>query len=83
MDPEEVEFLAEKQVNISIIPNFSSKVVTLISGDIGPFRASLPVNVPFWVAVNLKKQQRCKIIPPDWMDVEKLEEIKENEKQCG
>lgn len=79
MDPEEVEFLAEKNL-ISIIPTFNSGVVHLIAGDIGPFRASLPVNVPLWVAVHLKQQQKCKIQPPDWVDVEKLEQLKEDEK---
>lgn len=79
MDPEEVEFLAEKKL-VSIIPTFNNNVIHLISGDIGPFRASLPVNVPLWIAVNLKQQQKCKIQPPDWMDVDKLEELKEEEK---
>lgn len=80
MDPEEIEFIGEKQP-ISIIPTFNNGVIHLISGDVGPFRASLPVKVPLWMAVNLKKQQKCKIQAPDWMEVEKLEEIKENEKQ--
>lgn len=79
MDPEEVEFLGEKQ-SISIIPTFNSNVIHLISGDIGPFRASLPLNVPLWIAINLKQQQRCKIQPPDWMDIERLEVLKEDEK---
>ncbi|KAI4462235.1 dna replication complex gins protein psf2 [Holotrichia oblita] len=79
MDPEEVEFLAEKKL-VSIIPTFNSNVIHLISGDIGPFRASLPVNVPLWIAVNLKQQQKCKIQPPDWMDVDRLQELKEEEK---
>lgn len=79
MDPEEIEFLAEKQY-ISIIPTFNSSIISLVCGDIGPFRASLPVNVPLWMAIDLKQQQKCKIQPPYWMDAEKLEEIKENEK---
>ncbi|KAB0794749.1 hypothetical protein PPYR_11588 [Photinus pyralis] len=79
MNPEEVEFLGEKQL-ISIIPTFNSSTIHLVSGDIGPFRASLPVNVPLWVAVNLKQQRKCKIQPPDWMDVEQLELLKEAEK---
>lgn len=79
MDPEEVEFLGEKQ-HVSIIPTFNSGVIHLISGDVGPFRASLPVNVPLWFAIQMKQQQKCKIQPPDWMDVERLEAIKEDEK---
>lgn len=80
MDPDELEFLGEK-VYVSIIPTFNNDGIHLISGDLGPFRASLPVNVPLWVAVSLKRQKKCKIQPPDWMDMQKLEYIKEQEKQ--
>ncbi|KAJ8967508.1 hypothetical protein NQ314_002823 [Rhamnusium bicolor] len=80
MDPDEVEYLGEKQF-ISIIPTFNSNTIHLISGgDVGPFRASIPVRVPLWMAINLKQQQKCKIQQPDWMEVEKLEKIKEDEK---
>ncbi|KAJ8912927.1 hypothetical protein NQ315_017257 [Exocentrus adspersus] len=79
MDPDEVEFLGEKQY-VTIIPTFNSGVIHLISGDVGPFRASLPVRTPLWMAINLKQQQKCKIQQPDWMDVERLESIREDEK---
>lgn len=79
MDPEEIEFVGEKEY-ITIIPTFNSTVVHLISGDVGPFRASLPVRVPLWMAISLKQQQKCKIVGPDWMEVEKLEDVKEDEK---
>lgn len=79
MDPEEIEFMGEKEY-ITIIPTFNSNVVHLICGDVGPFRASLPVRVPIWMAINLKQQQKCKIVGPDWMEVEKLEDVKEDEK---
>ncbi|XP_022918285.1 probable DNA replication complex GINS protein PSF2 isoform X2 [Onthophagus taurus] len=79
MDPEEVEFLSEKTL-ITIIPTFNSNVIHLIQGDIGPFRASLPITVPLWIAINLKQQLKCKIQPPDWMNVDELERIKEEEK---
>lgn len=38
-------------------------------GDLGPFNPGLPVDVPVWLALNLKQRQKCRIIPPDWMDV--------------
>lgn len=79
MDPEEIEFLAEK-LPISIIPTFNNPVMSMIAGDVGPFRAGLPTNVPLWMAVILKQQQKCKIQPPDWLEVEVLEAIKEEEK---
>lgn len=80
MDPYEVEFLGEKQF-VTIVPQFNSNTIHLISGDVGPFKAGLPVRVPLWMAVELKQQKRCKIEPPDWMDVETLEALKETEKQ--
>ncbi|XP_041377098.1 DNA replication complex GINS protein PSF2-like [Gigantopelta aegis] len=78
MDPAEVEFLAEKEM-VSVVPNFSQDTIYLIGGDIGPFSPGLSVQVPLWLAVNLKQRQKCRVIPPDWMDVEKLEEKKQAE----
>ncbi|XP_075996370.1 DNA replication complex GINS protein PSF2 [Genypterus blacodes] len=80
MDPAEVEFLSEKQT-VTIIPNFSLDRIFLICGDLGPFNPGLPVDVPVWLALNLKQRQKCRIVPPDWMDVEKLEELREQERK--
>ena len=80
MEPAEIEFLGENE-SIGIIPNFSlDNAVHLISGSLGPFRAGLPVHVPLWLAIHLRKQQKCRIVPPIWMNKENLEEIKEAEK---
>ncbi|KAK7498100.1 hypothetical protein BaRGS_00010688 [Batillaria attramentaria] len=78
MDPSEVEFLAEKE-SISIVPNFTLDQIYLISGDLGPFSPGLPTTVPLWMACSLKQRQKCRIVPPDWMDVEKLSEKKQEE----
>ncbi|WAR11536.1 PSF2-like protein [Mya arenaria] len=78
MDPAEVEFIAEKDV-ITIVPNFQLEKIFLISGDIGPFSPGLPIDVPLWMAVNLKQRQKARIRPPEWMDVEKLQEKKQEE----
>lgn len=40
-------------------------------GDLGPFNPGLPVDVPVWLALNLKQRQKCRIVPPAWMDVGK------------
>lgn len=79
MDPSEVEFLGEKQL-VSIVPNFNSDVIYLISGSVGPFRAGLPVKVPIWLAVCLKQKQKCRIVSQEWMEIESLNERKEIEK---
>ncbi|EDV99121.1 probable DNA replication complex GINS protein PSF2 [Drosophila grimshawi] len=80
MDPTIVEFIGEKCM-ISIIPNFSNEPLHLIYGSVGPFRAGFPVFVPLWLAAHLRKQQKCRIVPPEWMEMETLEEIKEEEKR--
>ncbi|XP_053556959.1 DNA replication complex GINS protein PSF2 [Bombina bombina] len=80
MDASEVEFLAEKEL-VTVIPNFSLDKVYLIKGDLGPFNPGLPVEVPLWLAINLKQRQKCRIIPPEWMDVEKLEAIRDQERR--
>ncbi|KAL0270669.1 UNVERIFIED_CONTAM: hypothetical protein PYX00_008004 [Menopon gallinae] len=78
MDPAEVEFLAENEM-VTIIPNFNYSKIFFIVDEVGPFRAGMPLRVPIWLAINLKSRQKCRIIPPDWMDLEKLEELKEEE----
>lgn len=79
MNPSEVEFLGEKQL-VSIVPNFNFDVIHLISGSVGPFRAGLPCKVPIWLAVCLKQKQKCRIVSQEWMDIEVLNERKEEEK---
>ncbi|CAH1780401.1 unnamed protein product [Owenia fusiformis] len=81
MDPAEVEFLAEKEM-VQIVPNFSQDIIYLIGGEIGPFNPSLPVDVPLWLAVNLKERQKCRINAPQWMDIEQLEAKKEEETEA-
>lgn len=48
---------------------------------LGPFRAGLPMHVPLWLAIHMKKQQKCRIVPPIWMDRDSLEDKKEEEKR--
>lgn len=78
MEPDEFEFLAENKL-VEIIPNFNYKKIFLISGEVGPFRAAIPIKVPIWLAANLKSRQKCRIVAPEWMDVDYLEELKKNE----
>ena len=78
MDPAEIEFLAEKDT-VKIVPNFTSNTLYLLEGDVGPFNAGLPLEVPIWLATDLRQRQKCRILQPDWMDIERLEEAKEIE----
>ncbi|XP_028407964.1 DNA replication complex GINS protein PSF2-like [Dendronephthya gigantea] len=80
MDPSEVDFLSEKR-HVKILPNFKEGRIFLISGDIGPFEPGLSTSVPLWMAVNLKQRKKCRIIPPDWMNTDQLEQRKDDEKE--
>lgn len=80
MDPDELEFVGEC-APIGVIPNFSFEPIHLISGSIGPFQAGIALHVPLWLAVHLRRQQKCRIVPPDWMNLEHLEDIREEEKR--
>lgn len=48
-----------------------SHLQLIFQGDLGPFNPGLPVEVPVWLAINLKQRQKCRLIPPAWMDVGK------------
>ena len=91
MDPAEVEFLAEKEsVEIvpnfahpvmhliqgrQLFILFLFYFFILSPGDVGPFKPGLVVKVPLWLAVNLRQRQRCRLVTPVWMNVERLEEV--------
>ncbi|XP_051170076.1 probable DNA replication complex GINS protein PSF2 [Leptopilina boulardi] len=82
MDASEIEFLSEEEM-VSIIPSFNCGVLNLISRPIGPFRAGLPTTVPIWVALILKQQQKCRILEQEWMNINNLKSIKEDEKSSN
>ncbi|MFH4978163.1 hypothetical protein AB6A40_004872 [Gnathostoma spinigerum] len=74
MEAEHCTFLAENTL-VQIKPNFNDQVLHLICGDVGPFEAGMPVSVPLWVAINLKRRHKCEIIPPEWMDIEEIKRM--------
>lgn len=75
----ELEFLAETSL-IEINPNFKKEELKLICGTYGPFRPMKPVLVPLWLAVQFKKNKKCTILPPTWMDKDFLANKAEMEK---
>lgn len=44
-------------------------------------RARRRVGVPLWLALLLKKQARCNIVVPDWLDESQLKAVYEEEKR--
>ncbi|KAK5967693.1 hypothetical protein GCK32_000569 [Trichostrongylus colubriformis] len=61
MDPEHCEFLAEDEM-IQIIPRRNVPVLHLVCGDVGPLEAGIPVKVPLWLAVDLRRKHHCEIV---------------------
>merc|ERR1711934_509673 len=79
----EVEFVSEDE-EVKIIPKFQMAAVNMIEhGSIGPFRAQIPISVPLWLALSLRKSGFCLIKPPYWLDLAwlraKLEEGREDD----
>ncbi|KAH8917931.1 DNA replication complex GINS protein PSF2 [Atractiella rhizophila] len=76
--PGELEFIARQEM-ISIIPRISMPKLRFISAPrpnrtYGPFNPPERATVPLWMALELKKTSKCRIVPPDWLTMERLEE---------
>ena len=80
MDPAEIEFLAERDT-VKIVPNFTSNILYLLEGEVGPFNAGLTLEVPIWLATDLRQRQKCRVLQPEWMVIDILKDTKENEKE--
>ena len=76
----ELEFLSENYL-VEIIPFFKKDVLNLLCGKVGPFKPMKAVKVPLWLAIQFKKNKKCRIIQPSWMDKEFLIEKEKLEKE--
>jgi GINS complex subunit 2 len=76
----ESEFFAEN-TKITIIPNFRHPGFNILSGTYGPIKPASALEVPLWLGIFLKRQQKCKIIPPAWMDLQVLKDKFEEERK--
>ncbi|RCN29025.1 partner of SLD five, PSF2 [Ancylostoma caninum] len=74
MDPEHCEFLAE-DVMIQIVPRRNEPILHLVCGDVGPLEAGIPVEVPLWLAVDLRRKHHCEIVPPSWFNLDELKRL--------
>uniref|UniRef100_A0A7E4UNT6 DNA replication complex GINS protein PSF2 n=1 Tax=Panagrellus redivivus TaxID=6233 RepID=A0A7E4UNT6_PANRE len=76
MDPEQCDFLLGNEP-IQIKPKFNeADPFMLIGGEVGPFEAGVPLEVPVWVALELRKRQTCTICQPEWFNLTELRKIK-------
>jgi hypothetical protein len=61
------DFLAEDAL-IEIVPKFVyERKLCLLCGEFGPFTPQVRTEVPIWLAMSLRKQQKCEIIIPEWV----------------
>ncbi|GMI19956.1 hypothetical protein TrRE_jg3015 [Triparma retinervis] len=65
---------------ITIIPAFDCAQLSFISGDYGPFVATMPITVPLWLGLSLRQTKRCRILPPPWMNTSFLQSVLAYEK---
>ncbi|CCM00663.1 uncharacterized protein FIBRA_02702 [Fibroporia radiculosa] len=71
--PAELELIASEQL-VEIVPLVAMERTAFISGAYGPLRPPTKCKVPIWMATNLKLKKKCHIVPPDWLNVEFLQE---------
>ena len=78
----ENEFFAEETI-ITIIPNVDLPRFDFISGTFGPLSGGMPVAVPLWFAITLRKRGKCTVQLPEWMTVAALEARVASERTLG
>uniref|UniRef100_A0AC34RFJ7 DNA replication complex GINS protein PSF2 n=1 Tax=Panagrolaimus sp. JU765 TaxID=591449 RepID=A0AC34RFJ7_9BILA len=78
MDPKQCDFLFENEL-IEIVPNFTSDRLELICGSTNAFEPGIPMKVPVWLALHLRKRQKCVINPPSWMNLAELQQMATSE----
>ncbi|KAF3775128.1 DNA replication complex GINS protein [Nymphaea thermarum] len=76
----EVEFIAEDEL-VDVVPNMKMDALHMFCGVFGPFYPQIATKVPLWLAVALKKRGKCRIQPPDWMNIEKLTHVLDAERE--
>merc|ERR1712048_348658 len=82
--PTDCYFLAEN-CQIKITPKFTTRrneEIELMCQTLPQFRAAHSTQVPLWTALSLKRQRKCKIEKPVWMDSEKIELQNQEEQNC-
>lgn len=83
LTPAEVEFIAEQNTMIQVIPFTRYGIIHCIQGDYGPFKAQQPAEVPLWLALALKATGLFRLNPPAWLSKEWLNECLRQEREQG
>lgn len=62
---------------------YMTGVIISSQGNFGPLEADINIDVPLWLAIALRRRDRCVIVPPLWLSVESLQRIIEEEKDSN
>ena len=60
---------------------YSYYILTLLQGNFGPFETEIETEVPLWLAIQFKKNEKCKLHKPEWLSADTLERVLAAEKQ--
>ncbi|KAI0089069.1 hypothetical protein BDY19DRAFT_889677 [Irpex rosettiformis] len=71
--PAELELIASEHL-VEIVPLVAMERTAFISGAYGPLRPPQKCKIPIWMATNLKMKKKCHIVPPQWLNIEYLQE---------
>lgn len=52
----------EDEDALQVKPNFNEETLHLVCGDVGPFEAGMPVALPLWLALDLRRRRKCEIL---------------------
>ena len=74
-----LKILAESTL-INITPNFRGEKLKTISGTFGPFKPNREISIPLWLAFQLKKNKKCRIRIPSFLDENNLKIVLDYEK---
>lgn len=81
---EEIEFISEEDYFLTIRPWFTTAEPPSFSRvKVVQFKTQADICVPFWLGLNLKKRNKCTVIPPRWLEEHYLEEILRTEQVNG
>lgn len=75
----EINFRAEEEI-VEIVPKRPLAPIELPGLHIPALRPLRRAKVPLWLALALKKQDRCSIVFPKWLEEERLQHFVEEEK---
>jgi GINS complex subunit 2 len=68
-----MEMYVTQKHHVTIVPLFSTiEPLHLLTGQFGPFKSNQVIDVPLWLALELKQQGKCRLSPPPWLDVTEL-----------